>query len=269
MSTDPKKMMNLKNQEGLFFHADEILVRRINNQFLIPLAAIYPHGLPDGFEKNAFYENNIYAFEISPEIIINNEQFYFLPLRQVLETFDPISAAYPIICRAKHLLYWHRMSQFCGACGGVNEMSQIEIAKICQQCHRVSYPYYHPAVLVLIERGNEMLLARSPHFRKGVYAPLAGFVSPSETAEEAVVREVHEEVGLKIDNLRYFKNQSWPFPNSFMVGYFAEYVAGEIQLDTRELEDARWFTADQLPDSLPSKTSISRQLVDDFLWRRT
>lgn len=260
--------MNLKNQEGLFFHADEILVHRINDQIMISLAAIYPHGIPSDFEKNAINENNIYAVEISPEKIANQDAFHFLPLRPVLEKLGSSSALFKMICRAKQLLYWHRMSQFCGACGGVNEMSEIETAKVCQQCHRVSYPYYHPAVLVLIEHGDEMLLARSPHFRKGVYAPLAGFVSPAETAEEAVIREVHEEVGLEINNLRYFRNQSWPFPNSFMIGYFAEYVSGEIQLDTHELEDARWFTANQLPESLPSKASISRQLVDEFLRRK-
>ena len=266
-------MVFLNRDFGLFFHLDEILVCRQDDQLVVSMQKIYGHECSDDFEKNAcfleiFDEKNLYAVEISLEALKNDREFYFLPVRTVLGKLDPKSRLFKLICRAKQLLHWHKVSRFCGECGGINQLSEIETAKICQQCQKVTYPYYHLAILVLIEREDEILLARSPHFAKGLYAPLAGFISPAESAEEAVAREVYEEVGLEIKDIRYFANQSWPFPNSFMIGYFAKYASGKICVDTNELEDARWFGVTRLPTVMPSKASISRQLIEHFLNRR-
>jgi NAD+ diphosphatase len=119
---------------------------------------------------------------------------------------------------------------------------------------------------VLIERGPEMLLARSPGFPPGVYSTIAGFVEPGESLEEAVHREVLEEVGIQVSDLRYFGSQPWPFPHSLMIGFVARWASGEIRMDPLEIEDARWFTATDLP-TLPFPLSIARKLVDDFLER--
>lgn len=122
-------------------------------------------------------------------------------------------------------------------------------------------------MIVLVTRGDELLLARSPRFVPGVYSTLAGFVEPGESAEECVVREVHEEVGIQVGNLQYLGSQGWPFPHSLMLGFHAEYVGGEIVPQPEEIEDARWFAIDQLPP-LPMQRSIARYLIDLYVARR-
>jgi len=141
---------------------------------------------------------------------------------------------------------------------------QAERAKECPQCGLLHFPRLAPAIIVLVERGHKLLLARSRHFPPGLYSVIAGFVEPGETLEEAVVREVREEVGVAIKDIRYFDSQPWPFPHSLMIGFTAAYAGGKISLDDMEIEDAGWFTADNLP-TLPGKISISRRLIDRFL----
>ena len=124
-----------------------------------------------------------------------------------------------------------------------------------------------PAVIMAVERGNEILLARSAHFTAGIYSVLAGFVEPGENAEEAVVREVFEETGVVVGDGRYFGSQPWPFPNSLMLGFRAGYASGEIDTDDDEIEDAGWFRADSLPRTFPGNVSIAQWLLNDFLER--
>ena len=128
----------------------------------------------------------------------------------------------------------------------------------------MAYPRLAPAVIMLVERGDEILLGRSPHFLPGMYSTLAGFVEPGETLEHAVAREVAEEVGVRVKDVRYFGSQPWPFPNSLMVGFRAAWESGEIVIDEREIEDAAWFTAGNLP-LIPPGISIARALIDAFL----
>jgi len=129
------------------------------------------------------------------------------------------------------------------------------------------FPRLAPAIIVLVERGRALLLARSHHFAKGMYSVIAGFVEPGETLEEAVVREVREEIGISIKDIRYFGSQPWPFPHSLMIGFNATYEGGEIVLDDSEIEEAGWFTRDNLPP-LPGKISIARKLIDGSLKNR-
>ena len=166
--------------------------------------------------------------------------------------------------RASQLLDWQKHHRFCGQCGGATVMKSAEHALQCPNCGLAVYPRISPAVMVLVRDGEKLLLARSPHFKPGVFSALAGFVEPGETLEECAMREVREEVGIEITNLQYFHSQPWPFPNSLMVAFFADYAGGAITPDPSEIEAAAWFTPDALP-ILPEPISISRRLIDAAL----
>ena len=169
-----------------------------------------------------------------------------------------------IATRAVQIIDWDRTHQFCGRCGAPMKPRVTERAKECPQCGLLCFPRLAPAVIVLVERGNKLLLARSRHFAPGLYSVIAGFVEPGETLEEAVVREVHEEIGISIKDIRYFGSQPWPFPHSLMIGFTATYEGGEISLQDTEIEDAAWFVPDNLPP-LPGWISIARKLIEWFL----
>jgi len=164
---------------------------------------------------------------------------------------------------------WLRNHGFCSRCGGPTERHERHEALACTECGHMHFARLSPAVIMLVERGREMLLGRSHGWPEGVYSTLAGFVDPGETLEEAVHREVREEVGITVRDLKYFGSQPWPFPHSLMVGFVAQYESGDIQPDPVEIDDARWFTPENLPPRLPFKASIARALVDDFLARNT
>ena len=166
--------------------------------------------------------------------------------------------------RAIQILSWDKSHQFCGACATPTRIKQNERARECPSCALVSYPRLAPAVMALVRRDNQLLLARSPHFPPGMYSALAGFVDPGESLEQTITREVQEEVGLRVTNMRYFASQPWPFPHSLMIAFTSDYLAGEIVRDPKEIEDAQWFDLDSLP-RLPSKISISRRLIDSVI----
>jgi NAD+ diphosphatase len=162
---------------------------------------------------------------------------------------------------------WLRTHGFCSRCGHATQRHPVHEAMVCPACGHLHFPRLAPAVIVLIERGREMLLARSPGFTKGVYSTVAGFVEPGESLEETVHREIREEVGVEVGNVRYFGSQPWPFPHSLMIGFTARWKSGDIRIDAKEIEDARWFSPEDMPPALPSPMSIARRLVDDFLAR--
>ena len=164
----------------------------------------------------------------------------------------------------QQMVRWQKNSQHCSACGAEMSFLAGEWGRECQGCARQHYPHIHPCIIVLIHRGDEVLLTRAAHWVAGRYGLVAGFVEPGECLEETVVREVKEETGIDIKNIRYVGSQAWPFPSQIMTGFTAEYAGGEVQVDTHELEDARWFARDDLPP-LPSKRSISRFLIDHYL----
>ncbi len=170
--------------------------------------------------------------------------------------------------RAVQLVEWGRTHRFCGRCGTPTEAQQNERAMKCPACGLLSFPRLAPAMITLITRGEgadqEALLARGVQFRVPMYSTLAGFVEPGETLEGAVVREVQEEVGITVRNVRYFGSQPWPFPHSLMIGFTAEWESGEIVCDPTEIMDAQWFRRDDLPQ-IPPKISISRKLIDHWL----
>jgi NAD+ diphosphatase len=166
--------------------------------------------------------------------------------------------------RAQQVIDWHVSHRFCGRCGTPNEDHGSDRAKVCPECGLVSYPRLSPSIIVLVTRGDEMLLARNANWPTNMYSTLAGFVEPGESIEQTVHREVAEEVGIRVRHLRYLGSQSWPFPNSLMLGFHAEYESGEIVCQEGEIADARWFRHDDLPN-VPPGTAISRWLIDDFI----
>ncbi len=168
---------------------------------------------------------------------------------------------------AVQIVAWDRDHQICGRCGTAAEDHPKERSRKCPDCGLVHYPRLAPAVIVLVERGDDVLLGRSPHFLPGVYSTLAGFVEPGESLEQAVAREIAEEVGVTVDNIRYFGSQPWPFPNSLMIGFRADYAGGDLAVDLQELEAAAWFKVDDLP-RLPSEISIARALIEAWIGER-
>lgn len=170
---------------------------------------------------------------------------------------------YQIAGKCQEILYWDANTRYCGVCGGPMKM-HTEISKRCTHCGKEVWPLLATAIIVLIRRGDKVLLVHARNFRGKFFGLVAGFVETGETLEEAVVREVHEEVGIKIKNIRYFASQPWPYPCGLMVGFTADYVSGELHLQRSELDDAGWFDRDHLPP-VPDKMSIARQLIDSWL----
>ncbi|MBR3067474.1 MAG: NAD(+) diphosphatase [Prevotella sp.] len=196
---------------------------------------------------------------------------YNLPAPTPEGTFCPLRQSYyklPLELYLKagkcaELLYWDQNTRFCGICGGTMKF-HTDISKRCEHCGKEVWPQLATAIIVRITRDDEILMARARNFRGDFYGLIAGFVETGETLEEAVVREVHEETGLEIKDIRYFGSQPWPYPSGLMVGFTAHYAGGQIHVQREELKNVAWFHRDHLP-KLPEKLSIARQLVDDWL----
>ena len=180
-------------------------------------------------------------------------------LRTLFSVLD--DAHFALAGRAVQLVDWDRTHRFCGRCGTPTEPKREERVRVCPACRLSVYPRVAPAVMALVRRGREILLARGPHFPPGMYSALAGFVEPGETLEQCVQREVAEEVGVSVKNLAYFASQPWPFPHSMMIAFTGDWNGGDIAPQAGEIEDAKWFDVLQLP-KLPSKISIARRLID-------
>lgn len=166
--------------------------------------------------------------------------------------------------RANQLVDWDQSHRFCGRCGEPTEDKADERAKQCPRCGLTNYPRLSPAVIAAVLRGDQILLARNKRFKIPMFSVLAGFVEPGETLEACVEREIREEVGITVKNIRYFGSQPWPFPNSLMIGFVAEYAGGEITVDKHEIAEAGWFSKLNLP-RVPPSISIARRLIDWFV----
>ena len=186
----------------------------------------------------------------------------FVGLRSLYGLLEEDS--FKVALTAMHLVEWDRTSRFCGRCGAPTELRREERAKECTVCGAIVFPRISPAVIVLIERGDRVLLAKASRFPESLYSVLAGFVEPGESLEQTVSREVEEETGILVEDVRYFGSQPWPFPDSLMVGFTAHYASGEIRIDGKEIVDARWFGVDDLPE-IPGRISIARKLIDWFV----
>jgi len=210
-------------------------------------------------------ETGCYAAEIDPDATLP-EGFLADGLRGLYGRLD--DDAFAVAGRAVQLLAWDRTHRYCGQCGALTENQPHERVKRCPACGLTSYPRLSPAIIIAVTRdtpeGKRLLLARNHRFPAGRYSVVAGYVEPGETLEECAQREVCEEVGIDIRAIRYFGSQPWPFPNSLMIGFTAEYAGGEITLEDSEIAEAGWFAPDALPN-LPPRMSIARRLIDAFV----
>ena len=244
------------------FQGEELLLQHskipFEREFPIPTEVIIQHQYLGRYQQIPCF-----AVQVNGWTVPSDCEFHGIRQAYTLLAQDDF---FQLITRAKQVLFWDKNSQFCGACGQPTMPHAKDRAKQCGVCGHVMYPVVSPVMLTLIWRENEILLARPPHFIPEMYSILAGFAEPGETLEETVHREIWEEVGLTVKNLRYFGSQPWPFPSNLMLGFTAEYESGEIKLDKTELEDGRWFRLDALP-VLPKPFSLSRKIIDWHLQR--
>jgi NAD+ diphosphatase len=255
------------------FQEDRLLVQQTADGRLAPFQATADE-LPAppvrtqylGWLSGADGPVHCYSGELPADLALTNG-YAAVDLRQVFEAFDAVM--FGLAGRAKQIAHWDRDHQFCGRCATPMTALAHERAKRCPACGLTNYPRLSPAMIVAVTRTGEdgveqILLARNHRFPNGRYSVVAGFVEPGESLEDCVRREVCEEVGVDVDEIRYFGSQPWPFPNSLMVGFTARYAGGDIRLEELEIADAQWFTADNLPQ-VPPKISIARQLIDWFV----
>jgi NAD+ diphosphatase len=243
---------------SLYFHRNELLVNEAGDAFGNGVdAKVLDTSLAIGR-----YEEEVYvAHRVVSEVAVANG-YRFANLRSLFTTMPAAQLA--IALRANQLLEWDRTHKHCGACGTATVRETAERARRCPACRLSVYPRISPAMMCLVTRGKEILLARNVNFPAGRYSALAGFLEAGESIEDAVHREVREEVGVQVKNLRYFASQSWPFPNSLMIAFTAEYAGGELTPNGHEIAEAGWFTPENLPQ-LPPRVSIARALIDETL----
>jgi len=179
-------------------------------------------------------------------------------LRPLFMRYEPAQIA--AAARAAQLVDWDRDHRFCGRCAAPTVHAEHERVRTCPACGLNAYPRISPAMMALVKRGRELLLARSPRFPGAMFSALAGFVEAGESVEETVLREVREEVGVEVANLCYFGSQSWPFPNSLMLAFVCDYAGGEITPEEGEIAEAAWFDVDALPQ-IPMPVSIAGKLI--------
>jgi NAD+ diphosphatase len=248
------------------FHGNRVFIARgEGGRPLIPRIDAAAHGIT---LKDAHYLGRLdgahcYALAL-PRGAALPEGLELLGMRALILEGEETAAA--IAGQAYQLLEWARTHRYCGSCGAPTLPHAADRAVECPDCKLVFYPRISPVMMALVYRDNEILLTRKPGYAPGRYTVVAGFVEAGESLEQCLAREVREEVGVEIRNPRYFASQPWPFPNSLVMAFSAEWAGGEVVPDGTELEDARWFSIDALPE-LPEAVHVSRQLIDDTLAR--
>lgn len=250
----------------IFKNNELLVIKKVKSEELEIPSVTNPNelGIKTGTQQFIGHYNEQACYTaVATEIMTERDSFIWSGLRSLFGKLN--DELFSVSGRAYQIADWHRSHQYCGRCGTQNTLQEGERCLVCPSCGQLHYPRVSPAIMVMIQRNEEFLLARSPHFIPGMYSALAGFSEPGETLEETVHREVFEEVGIRIKNIRYFASQPWPFPHSLMIAFHADYESGEINIDPNEIEDANWFNIDQLPDRLPGLISISRKLIDATL----
>jgi NAD+ diphosphatase len=218
-------------------------------------------------KSNEYY----YSIDIDPKtnvlgIFMDPAKIEFTDFRTTLSFLDP--SDFQLISRASILVNWKATNQFCSSCGKQTVFNLSEGAPDCDCLAPPRYPIISPCIITLIHDNDRILLGRSKFFPPNMFSTLAGFIEAGENSEEALAREVMEEVNVKVSEVRYYGSQSWPFPSQLMLGYFCKYEEGDIHLNDAELEEARWFDLDDLP-MIPPDTSISGQLIRSYISDRS
>ncbi|MDL2222060.1 NAD(+) diphosphatase [Parabacteroides sp. OttesenSCG-928-N08] len=253
-------MDNATNFYWFLFYENAILLEKSANGYTIPKStkAPYPIGLPLKMED---YEDTPCRIAALKEQVEETDRFLLMDLRASWDLLDP--TLYGRAGKASQLLYWDNHSHFCPVCGTGTEQV-VPNMKSCPACGFELFPVVSTAILCLVRKGDELLLVRAHNFRGTFHGLVAGFLEPGETLEECVAREVLEETGLTIDNITYFGSQPWPYPSGLMVGYFADYKAGDIRIQEEELKEAAFYSRENLPE-LPRQLSLARRLIDQWL----
>lgn len=244
------------------FANGQLMVRPAASTVELPQAARWPFAKCATKRRiylGSFCTQPCYAAEVASNEVPPG--WSFEGIRQLWGRMD--EALLGVASYASQLIEWDRNHQFCGHCGATTERRTDERGRRCPHCELIAYPRLSPVVMVRILHRDKILLVRAPRFAPGVYSVLAGFVEAGENLEQAIHREVAEEVGIKVQNLRYMASQSWPFPHSLMMGFTAEYAGGELCADGQEIIDAQWFSADHLPN-LPNPMSMAWYLIQDY-----
>lgn len=244
---------------------NEVLVRQDGEQKALPdaeaMSALFD--IEDAHYLGLLDEAACFTIEV-PKGYEAPEGLFFSGVRDLFGVAD--EQVYSLAGRAIQIIDWDRTHRFCGRCGAPTVRLEHERARKCPECGMTNFPRLAPAVITLVERDGKALLAQNAAFVGGFYSVLAGFVEPGESLEEAVQREIREEVGIEVRDIEYFGSQPWPYPHSLMIGFTAKWESGEISPDPSEIADARWFAPHEFPQ-IPGKISISRQLIDDFVDR--
>ena len=243
-----QEFLTSKNSEFLIFEEDDLKwseMEMFNKQFI-------------GYLN----DQPCYLLEITPESKLDDD-LVLTPLRNLLGRIP--DSLFTVCSRSLQLSEWMRNNQFCGVCGTKMKMHETERAMFCECNNVLVYPRISPCIIVLVTKGEELLLAHNKNFPGTFYSTLAGFIEAGESAESAIHREIFEEVKVRVQNIKYFGSQSWPFPSQLMLGYHAEYLEGEITPDGEEIDLADWFHYKDLPNVPTGNISISGQLIESYL----
>ncbi len=252
-------ILPLTNKDIYFlFFNDELLVKSEDNKAVIPTTQDLDNLLLTNTEcLGSINGQNCFYGELSNNLAIPTNM-YFSKLKAL--THQLTEDMFWLGGRANQLVNFNNDHKFCGRCGTIAQSLEGERAKKCPKCGLVNYPRISPAIIVAVVRDGKLLLAHNNQSPKDLYSVVAGFVEVGETFEECVVREVFEETGITVKNIKYFGNQPWPFPNSLMIGFIAEYASGEIQVDGKEIGKANWYRSNEMPLT-PDSISIAKKLI--------
>lgn len=253
-----------KSNEDIYFlfDKDELLVKSVDNKAIIPsIKDLENLELNSTQYFGSVNGKNCFCGELSKDAIIPSNM-YFSKFKSL--THHLTEEMFWIGGRAIQIVNFNNDHKYCGRCGtfAVNVIG--ERAKKCPKCGLVNYPRISPAIIVAIVREGKLLLAHNTQSAVDLYSVVAGFVEVGETFEDCVVREVREETGITVKNIKYFGNQPWPFPNSLMIGFTAEYASGEIQVDGKEISHADWYSPSEMPIT-PDSISIAKKLINWFI----
>lgn len=241
------------------FYNDQLLLEKKNGIYSVPCSEVAPIEIKTATVHKITQLKGIdcVSFAVNTHIE-ESENYVMMGLRA---SYDYLSSTFfRIAGKAHQILYWDKNSQFCSVCGTRMEQKEA-IMKRCPSCHKEVYPPISTAILVLIRKEDSILLVHAHNFKGTFNSLVAGFLETGETLEECVVREVKEETSLKIKNITYFGNQSWPYPSGLIVGFIADYESGELKLQEEELSSGDFYTRDNLPE-LPRKLSLARRMID-------
>ncbi len=257
------------NVHWLVFSGDQLLVREVaEGDWQIPFGQLQSLAFVDAYQEQMvevgeFEQQTCIMVDMGAEQIELTDNLLLVSLRNFLLQHQ--GSWLELVSRAWQVAQFQRTHRFCGQCGMPMQQIDWEMARQCFQCGHRCYPRYSPCIIVGIRKDDKILLAQGKAQRnRNLFSVLAGFVESGESLEQAVHREVFEEAGIKVKNLRYFASQPWPFPHSLMMGFLADYDSGEIQVDGEEILEADWYLPEQLPN-IPAKISIAGQIIEQVM----